>query len=258
MNPETLHQQLDAWEEGNLSPSEVTALNQWLLAHPDAAQEQENRQLVAELMEFAIAQDLRQEFKNAPVKLLSPIHSLKRIAAVAAITLAVLAAGSLLYTVQGRYDHDEIVADLSKAVAIPNTGSVRGENSLDNNGLQTIILLIEDGQFEQANSLIEDGLKSSPRQPNLVYLKAYAKFRNGQYASALDNFKTIQPGNTFDFGDDLQWNMILCKLNLDYPDETIIADLARIQANPESDHLQKAMELEHQLNSIWYWIANIY
>lgn len=257
MNSETLHQQLDKWEEGTLSPSEVTALTDWIQAHPDASLEWGDRQLVAELMEFTIAQDLRRQFKSTPVQLNAPIHSLKNIAAAAAIALAILVAGSLIYAVQGRFDHDEIVADLSTTVAIPNTGSVRGEN-LDNNELQTIILLIEDGQIDRANNLIADKLINNPNQPNLLYLEAYALFRNGQYEKALEDFQTIPSGNSNEFGDDLQWNMILCKLNLDYPAKTIREDLARIQANPASDHKEMAKMLDDQLNSIWYWMANMF
>ncbi|MCF8237605.1 MAG: tetratricopeptide repeat protein [Saprospiraceae bacterium] len=257
MNVETLHQQLDAWEEGRLTHAEIADLHHWLQNNPEAYMEQVDRQLVAALMEYSIAQDLRKKFADTPVRTISPLYSVKRVALIAAISLVIIVTGALVFAAQGGYNHSDIVADFSDAVAIPYTGALRGENSVAASSLQFIILLIEDGQSDLALIQLEDKLRIEPEQSNLVYLKGYAMFRNGQFQDALELFNTIPANDPFDFADDLRWNTVLCKLNLEFPVTNIKQDLDSILANPRSAHQGDAKSLNNQLGSFWYWMANL-
>lgn len=257
MNTETFHAQLDAWAEGNLSPSEINALQSWMNDHPEVIQEMEDRQLVSELMEFSIAQDLRKQFTETPVRSHSPIIPLKRIAAIAAIGIILVVADAFLFASLGSWDHSEIVADASNMVAIPSTGSVRGDLPGNAAAYHTAVLLIEDGQIDQAVSQLMDSLAVHPESSDLNYLIAYSAFRQKDYAKALARFEQINPNNTFSFADDLRWNNILCKMHLDYPTEEIRSDLSEVMHDPTSDHRQQAEDLDEKLSSIWYKLANL-
>ncbi len=257
MNTETLHQQLDAWEEGQLSPTEIQALQQWIQDHPDAMQTLADRKLVAELMEFAIAQDLRQQFSNTPVRNSSPVFSLKRIASIAAVGLTLLAAGAILYATLGRFDHAEIVADLTGAAAIPYTGAIRGEGPEQTGSFHTLVLLIEDGQIVEAITRIEDSLEVYPQHTDLQYLLGYAALKKGDHQRSLELFEGITVDPAFPYADDLRWNSVLCKVYLAYPTDDIRHDLNAILEDAGSEHREDARLLSDRFNSFGYWLANL-
>ncbi len=258
MNTETLHEQLDAWAAGTLSEPEINTLRSWIKDHPEALQEMEERQLVSELMEFSIARDLRKQFNATEIPSSAPMITLKRIASIAAIGLFLIVAGALFYAYQGPWDHSELVAIAAKTVAIPTTGSVRGENAGTSANFRNEVMLIEDGQIDRAISTLMDSLAVHPQSLDHKYLIAYAAFRQEDYTVALAQFNLITPGEKFSFADDLRWNKILCKMHLKYATPEIQNDLAEIINDKTSDHRQEAKNLDEQLSSIWYWMANLF
>ena len=254
MNPESLHERLDAWREGRLSAEDITALEQELRENPDAVREATDRRLVHELMEAAIAQDLRQRFRAAtpdtpPVRTLQPW--IRNLVAAAAILLLVVAGTGYWFTRD--YDHNLMAQNHWSSVAEPGSTS-RGQDATNTAELQEAQRAYRSQQFSQALQLYQVIPSGIPQHAEAQYGEALSLLRLGEEEAARNALEAcLTPDHPRRF--DAQWTLLGLDL-VDGDDETILHRLDRIIQDPGNPYKAQAQELRDKVNSPWYRLVN--
>lgn len=113
-------------------------------------------------------------------------------------------------------------------------------------------LLIQQGQYQAALSLIGQALATTSGNTRLHYLSGTAHFYLGNYAEAADQFgKVVASGDSL-YLEDAQFSQLLSLLAAGRSDEAAFADLLR-QILADSDHprREEAEGLARRLEAIW-------
>ncbi len=258
MNQEVLHEQVAAYLQGSLPTTERKELESLFHTNPEAQQELLDQQLVCELAEFAIAQDLREKFRNTPVNTAEPkIRTLpvRRWASIAAAVSLLLIAAIGFYANQN-YSANHIASAYSKEINIlsgQRSGTDQQHHPRYSQGEQAYAK--ED--FALALEYFSTVPANDANYFDAIYNVGAIAFYTGDYPAAIKAFETYLKGqqNTRTV-QSAEWYLLLSLIGNDAPDEAIRAGMNQILNNPGHDYHQKALELDRKMNSFFFRILN--
>lgn len=254
---------IEAYLSGGMTGSERQAFEAELAADPALAEEVDLMRLAGEAVELSISDSLRtqmQEWREAEqrsarkdeakVVTLKPRNKLRRLMAIAAGVLLLLAAGGFWYA-NDQYGAGKLAMayyeDLSNYRDIQSSGDPLNE----------AVQNIRSGAYGAADEYLQNVPPSDPRYADARYLLGHSLYQQGQSAEAINVLGELENTQNLNLKEKAEWLIVLSYLQDQEADDADVRELLdKMVADPDHSYHQKAVELDRKLKSFWYGVAN--
>lgn len=254
---------IEAYITGELTGAEREAFEAELAGNPGLAEEVDAVRLAREAVELSISDHLRTQFlewqeveatgsktEEAKVVTMAPRRNLRRILAIAASVLLILAVGSLWYAndqfgagqmAMGYYDDIQLDA------------YVRG----DSNPMLEAVEALKADDFAAADEYFRSVAEDNEQYYYAQYYLGHSLFRQQNYTGSLNVLETLNNSGNRNLREDADWLKVLSYLELEQTNDATFQTLlsAMVDDDGHTYHLD-AVQLNDKLGSFWYELAN--
>ncbi|PHN03999.1 anti-sigma factor [Flavilitoribacter nigricans] len=254
---------IEAYLSGALAGAERQAFEAEIAGDPALAEEVDAVRLAREAVEFSISSNLRAQFQEwqeaeatgtkteeARVVTMAPRRNLRRVLAIAASVLLILAVGSFWYANE-QFASDQLAMDYYENM--PLDLHIRGNAE----ELPEAVAKIRDNNFAEADAYLRSVPADDPLYYNARYYLAHSLHRQGEYDASNDILNEVNEASNPNLREDASWLKVLNYLELEQTgNDEFQTLLEEMIADDGHTHHNDAVNLNDKLNSFWYNIAN--
>jgi len=256
---------IEQYITGAMAAAERQAFEAEVASDPDLAEEVEAYRLAREAVELSISDQLRDQFRQwgeveatgtineeAQVVRLRPRHSLRRVLAIAASVLLILAVGSFWYA-NDQYAADQLAAGYFDSSSADTRGPVNNQGHPLAEGLEAL----QSGDYAAADNYFQNIPATDENYADARYFLAQSLHLQGKTDESTDILRGLLDQANINLRESAQWLIVLNYLkNGQVEDPEFQSRLNAIQADTGHSYYQEAEKLDRQLNSFWYKMAN--
>lgn len=254
---------IEAYLSGALTGAERQAFEAGLAENPALADEVDAVRLAQEAVELSISNNLRSQFQEwqgvettakssqeAKVVKMAPRHQLRRLLSIAASVLLILVAGSFWYA-NNQFSADKMAISYYENISLDQY--TRGASS----SLAEAVAAMENGNLAEADAYFQSVPEGDDQYYNARYYLAHSLHRQGKYAESISELNILNQATNRNLREDGEWLKVLNLLEMDPSQSTALQTLLSGMIEDDGHtHHNDAVQLNDQLNSFWYKLAN--
>lgn len=262
---ETDIDKIEAYLSGEMTGADRQSFEAEMAERPELADEVDLCRLAREAVELSIGDQLRQQMqqwqqeeagadknRTAKVVKMAPRQSMRRVLAIAASVMLLLAAGTFWYA-NSNFDSGKMALGFYEELDLRTLRS----NAPATDPLAQPKADIEAGSFAAADAFLENVSPANGSYPDARFLLAHSFYRQGRSSDAINILQELIDAPDGLLKDEAEWLTVLSYLQMNETEDTDFQELlTAIAANPDHSYYRKAQQLQEKLHSFWYQLAN--
>ena len=256
---------IEQYLTGKMDGVEQQAFEAELNSNSTLAEELDAHRLAREAIELSIGDSLRGQFQEwhdstatgttkegAKIVKMAPRIALRRVLAVAASVLLLLAVGSYWYA-NDRYNDPDLAMAFYEDSAIGKLRTGTAANHPLALGLDN--MLAED--FAAADDYFNGIAPTDTNYEDARYYLGHSLYLQSRSEEAIQVLQSIQDSSNSNLRQSAEWLLLLSRLQEGQSESSKFQELLdKMLADSRHSYHPKAVELDKQLTSIWHQLAN--